>query len=270
MLPHIFHIYGPLWIQSYGLMIAVAFFVFFYFSYYSPLRKKIISAQGYINLVFVSLLWGIVGGRVFYLLTNWQDFSSAWYEVLLPWEGGFAVQGSFVGIIVSIFLYARKNNLKLLVLIDFISLYAPLLQAISRIGCFLSGCCFGVEASEDFIFAVVFRNPDVSSAPLGVPLHPTQLYMSVGAMIVFIVLQLMHRYGNFWGTGLIFFMYFFLENIFRFYIDFFRGDRGFLSKTALFGMNFYYSYNQLISMILLFGMIVLYVIFYCRKKFFKN
>jgi phosphatidylglycerol---prolipoprotein diacylglyceryl transferase len=269
MLPHIFHIYGPLWIQSYGLMIAIGFFVFFYCSYYSSLRNKVICAQGYINLVFKSLLWGIIGGRVFYLLTNWQDFSNAWYEILLPWEGGFAIQGSFVGIIISIFLYAKKHRIKFFALIDFVSLYAPLLQAFSRVGCFLSGCCFGVEASKDFIFAVVFKNPD-GNAPLGIPLHPTQLYMSVGALVIFVILQLMNRYGNFWGSGLIFLMYFFLENIFRFYIDFFRGDRGFLSKVALFGMDFYYSYNQLISLIFLFGTIVLYVIFYCRRKFLKN
>ena len=74
MCPRLIHIYGPLWIQGYGLMIAVGFLLFTYLFYKDSRRCKIISSEHFFNSIFVGLVAGIVGGRLFFVFYDNQSF----------------------------------------------------------------------------------------------------------------------------------------------------------------------------------------------------
>lgn len=222
MYPRLLHIYGPLWIQSYGVMIAIGFLVFLFLTLRHPLRKKLISRDLYLNAIFVGLASAIIGGRTLYVLLNLNEFSHNWLELFYPWVGGFVVLGAIIGVLIGGPAYLYKHKIPVLPILDLAAMYAPLMHAISRFGCLFAGCCYGAQA-QGLLWAITFTNPE-AHAPLCVPLHPTQIYMSIASLLIFFILRLLSpillkRPG---ATAFGFLM---LENISRFTIDFWRGDR---------------------------------------------
>jgi phosphatidylglycerol---prolipoprotein diacylglyceryl transferase len=264
MFPRILHIYGPLWIQSYGLMIALGFLIFLALTFHHPTRKKAIPGPLYINTVFWGFIAGVVGGRVLYVITEWKDFSDSCIEILYPWVGGFTVLGSIVGVLLVVPICLWINNIRVFTILDLVSMYAPLLQAISRMGCFLAGCCFGGEAPSWLPWAVTFTHL-AGTAPLNIPLHPVQLYSVIVSLVIFSFLKLFYTQKNS-KFGLITFAYLLLESASRFSIDFWRGDRGELFQ---FGNFIKLSQSQLLSlsffMISLAGLVIIII-----KNKYKN
>jgi phosphatidylglycerol:prolipoprotein diacylglycerol transferase len=110
--------------------------------------------------------------------------------------------------------------------------YAPALAlglGIGRLGCFAAGCDYGKPTTS--FLGVVFTDPfshEVAGTPLGVPLHPTQLYEALATFLIFGILVLCYRYKRY--DGQIFLLYLALYAAARFLIEFLRGDedRGFL------------------------------------------
>lgn len=243
MYPHIFHIYGPIWVQGYGLMIAIGFLLFAYLTYKNPQRNALISTENFFNMLFLGLIAGIIGGRLFVILSNWQGFSQNPLEIFYPWVGGFGLEGTIITILITIPIYLKIKNVPILPTIDLISIYAPLLQAISRIGCFLAGCCYGIQADPSFIFGVTFENPE-GLAPLNICLHPTQLYSSVTSFFIFIVLYLQSKYTKY-KNGQIAFTYLVIEGFARFVVDFWRGERDIISSLSKYYILSQISYSQL-------------------------
>ena len=93
-------------------------------------------------------------------------------------------------------------------------------QAFGRIGCFLAGCCYGIET--DSAFAVVF--PENGHSPAGVPLVPTQLVMSALDFLHCIALCVFLAKGKRRTHGQALGLYFVFYSIGRFLVEFIRGD----------------------------------------------
>jgi len=237
MYPRVLHLYGPIWINSYGIMIAIGFLLFAFFTYRYPLRKKIIETNDFFDVLFIGLLSGILGGRLLFVIENFDAFESNFFEIFYPWIGGFSLLGTIISIMIVIPVYLKWRKINILPFLDLISIYAPLLQAISRIGCFLAGCCYGKMVSNNLLWSVVYTNPE-SLAPLNIPLHPTQLYSTVASFSIFLIL----RFGitkKAKNVGQIAFFYLMLESSSRFIVDFWRGDR-----ELIFGI---FSFSQFLA-----------------------
>ena len=247
MYPRLICVYGPLWIQSYGLMIAVGFLLFLYLTYNHPLRKRIVDGVTYLNIVFFGLLAGIVGGRLLFVMFSWREFVGNWLEIFYPWVGGFIVLGSIVGVLLVIPFYLAKHSIPAFMLLDIAAIYASLFQAVARIGCFFAGCCYGCSASSWLPWRVVFTNP-VGVAPLNVPLHPAQIYSSLASLCIFLIIRGMVGCIKF-KPGQIMFCYLTLESLSRFCVDFFRGDQTDLIDLSKFAKIFYFqlSSSQVLS-----------------------
>ena len=103
-------------------------------------------------------------------------------------------------------------------------------HVVGRLGCFLGGCCYGAPTSAPW--AVTFTSPDAAAnvgTPLGVPLHPTQLYEAGTELMILFGLLALERKGRSF-PGRTFFGYLFVYGISRFIIEFYRGDpRGFVT-----------------------------------------
>src|SRR5438128_8645082 len=102
-------------------------------------------------------------------------------------------------------------------------------QAIGRIGCFMAGDDYGRPAHVPW--AVTFTDPraaQIGGAPLGVPLHPVQLYEAAVCAALFVVLLQLTRRKQFDGEVIL--SYTLLYAVARFVLEFFRGDadRGFI------------------------------------------
>ena len=229
MYPRILHIYGPLWINSYGVMIAIGFSLFMYLTYTNPKREKIISSDTFFNTIFIGLISGIIGGRIFFLISEWQVFSQNIIEIFYPWVGGFAILGTIIGVITTVPIYLKIKGVKILPTLDLVAVYAPLMQSISRIGCFLAGCCYGIPAAKNLIWAITFKNTECL-APTNIALHPTQLYLAAASFCIFLILYIKEKYFSN-KIGQLTFFYLMLESVSRFTIDFWRGDRDLIENS---------------------------------------
>lgn len=248
MFPHLLHIYGPLWIQSYGVMIAIGFICFLYITYNLERRKKIISDELYVNTVYLGLIAGIVGGRVLTIINSPEAFKECWYEVFFPWVGGLTVLGAILGVIFTVTLYLMYYRIPILPMLDIAAVYAPMMQGFGRIGCFLSGCCYGIPAGSDYWWSVTFTNP-ACQAPLNIPLHPAQLYTMVGSFTVFLILLAASRW-LYKRPGTLTTLYLVLENGNRFATDFWRSDRGELQTYNFMSWNIALSTMQWWSLVI--------------------
>lgn len=229
MLPYLFHIYGPMYANCYGIAIAVGILVFTYFVDQDPRRAKILSSEQLNNLILWGTLIGVVGARTLWVASNWPV---SFYEIFELWEGGFAVLGSILGILIFFPFYLHKNKIATFPLLDLAAIYAPLLQSIARIGCFLAGCCYGMPTDMDW--GVIYTHPDVA-VPLELrylPIHPTQLYSS---LILFMIYLMMHSFFSKYliRPGQLLAMYLMLASIERFIVDFWRADQEFFDLKYL-------------------------------------
>jgi phosphatidylglycerol---prolipoprotein diacylglyceryl transferase len=157
---------------------------------------------------------------------------------------GGTYYGGFLTAVVVIILYARHFGMRFLPLADVYAAPLALGHAIGRLGCFAAGCCYGKPTSLPW--GVIFRDPytqELVGTPLGIPLHPTQLYEAGAEFLVFGFLVFLGRRQRF--TGEIFAAYVVLYGLARGTIEFFRGDP---DRTLLAGGTF--SLMQVVSVAL--------------------
>jgi phosphatidylglycerol:prolipoprotein diacylglycerol transferase len=261
MFPQILHLYGPVWIFSYGTMIALGVCIFFYGTLMHKGLKKLISNALFVRGVQISVFAGVIGGRALYVASYPHEFAGRWQEIFYPWIGGLTIIGGIVGGAIAGSLFLRYHRIRILPVLDIVAIFLPNGQAIGRLGCFAGGCCYGAPAPADAWWAVIFTNP-AGNAPLNIPLHPAQLYVAAASLTIFLILffiqkEALKRQGSLVGLFLI------LENSSRFLIDFWRGDRdpiiGQIANVAI-------SQVQLYAAIGLVGSIIALVWFLTRDR----
>jgi phosphatidylglycerol:prolipoprotein diacylglycerol transferase len=126
--------------------------------------------------------------------------------------------GGILGLVVMLWYY----RVEMLPFFDLVGAYALLAHGIARIGCFISGCCYGT-VWYDGVCAVVYTH-QLSLAPLDVPLFPIQIVMSIASLVGFAVCYRIYQMRG-RRDGFVFGMYLLWESSARFFVDFFRGDR---------------------------------------------
>lgn len=255
MTRELFHIYGPFSIQSFGLAIAIGLLVFSYLFLHDARRKKIISVDNFLNVLFYGICIGVAGGRVLALFAG--DPIEKITDVFAVWQGGLSLLGGVLALLICVPWYLHYLKVPLLPFIDLVALYAPLLQSISRLGCFMAGCCFGHQC--DLPWAITYTDAH-SFAPLLVALHPTQLYSALLLLGLFLFLYYVGQYYV-RRKGQLFALYIGGLGIERFCVDFLRADREFSVLP-------YFSLHQWISLLLIVGALVGYLVL--RTKRYKH
>jgi phosphatidylglycerol:prolipoprotein diacylglycerol transferase len=200
-------------------------------------RREGLDAGQVLDLSTWLIVVALVGAKTLMILTNWrfywenpgEIFSWATLEAAGVFYGGFAAAVFFA------LWYTRVYRLPMLKVSD---AYAPAIalgQSIGRLGCFAAGCDYGKPTSS--FLHVVFTNPIISQnltgVPLGVPLHPIQIYESLATLGIFGIL--LWRYRHKTRDGQIFVLYLALYAAARFFLEFLRGDedRGFMFNHLL-------------------------------------
>ncbi len=202
--------FGPFTVYSYGVSLAAAVMVCA-FLLQKDAKKKNDNPQDIVDLLFFVVMGGIVGGRLFYILLNFSFFAENPSEVIQVQHGGLAWQGAFVLGLLSGILFIKKKKWPLFATLDMLAPYIALGQSIGRIGCFLNGCCFGKEAPWGIYFPVH-----------GARLHPTQLYDSLGLLLIFLILKKFQPFKK--RDGEVFLLYIILAAGLRFFVEFYRAD----------------------------------------------
>lgn len=239
MFPKLIHV-GRFFIPTYGTLVALGFLLGLWITVRLARRSKL-PAEPIVNLAIYCALAGLVGAKLFMILFDfkqyWDDPASLFSLSTLQAAGVY--QGGFLLALVTAILYIRHNRLPGFQTCDVFAPGVALGQAIGRLGCFSAGCCWGTECHLPW--AVTFNNPeahDLTGVPLGVPLHPAQLYESIADALVFAALFWMIRRPH--KAGAILGWYLVLYSGVRFAIEFSRFHEQ--------GLHFGLSWTQWISL----------------------
>ncbi len=141
--------------------------------------------------------------------------------------GGSVFYGGLIGAIIVLFVYTKVRKLSFGDYSDIGALAIPLFHFLGRIGCFLSGCCYGVEWEH----GITYHHSLVESAN-GVPRFPVQLVESGLNLLLFILLYVLYKKGK--ANHKILALYLLIYPVYRFILEFFRADtyRGFVGGLS--------------------------------------
>ena len=220
----IFFRLGPFTIHTYGVLVALAFLAGMLFAVREGKRKGI-DPEKILDLCFYILVAAIVGSRILQVAVEYRYYLEHPLEIVMIWKGGLVFYGGFIGAVFTAIWYMNRHSLPVWKVGDIMAPSIAIGQAIGRLGCFSAGCCYGAPTCVPW--AVTFTDPD-SLAVLGVPVHPSQLYESFGAFLIFIGLFLYRKRTQF--DGQLFWLYALCYSVLRFSLEFLRGDtdRGFM------------------------------------------
>jgi phosphatidylglycerol:prolipoprotein diacylglycerol transferase len=215
---------GPLSIHTYGVLVAAGFLLGIALAVRQG-KKEGIPPDRIIDIGFYVLLSAIVGSRLLFVGINAGHYLKHPLDIIKIWEGGLVFYGGLLLAVPVALWYIRRHALDMGNLMD---IFAPSLaigHAVGRLGCFSAGCCYGKPATVPW--AVTFFDPECL-AVTGIPIHPTQLYESMGEFLNFFILIFLRRHQSF--KGQLFWTYIVLYSLLRFTVEFFRGDaaRGYL------------------------------------------
>ena len=246
----------PLEIRSYGVLIAIGFLIML------PLisrqaQKEGISPNTIIDLGFWSLLWGIIGARILFILTTLSEYKKYPLEIFYIWKGGLVFYGGLIAGALTLIYYCKKHKLNMWQVMDLGALGVTFTHMFGRFGCLAAGCCFGRPTSLPW--GLTFHKEEAFARPLHTPLHPTQIYeiLFLGLLFIFLYFYLARR-KKFHGQIVL--TYFILYSAARFIIEFFRGDdiRGFVIPNMI-------STSQTVSLILFLIAVPLLIIKFQKK-----
>jgi len=220
-------------VKSYGFFMTVAHLVGLV-AIYLLARKRGLSIEPLVDLFFVSIVMGLVGARALYALSHWQEFQGNLGALFSLDQGGLSLFGGFVPAFLAAMALLRWKKLPVLQYADGLCPALPFSIALIRIGCFLQGCCHGAPLTAAWAVAFTRLDSKVPSPLLGLGLHPTQLYEAVFLFTLTIFLLVAQRYARA-PQGLLGTFTVFAYCVFRFLIDFHRGDleRGYFGVAWL-------------------------------------
>jgi phosphatidylglycerol:prolipoprotein diacylglycerol transferase len=229
--PRLLHI-GNFSLPTYGFMAATGL-IFGLLLIVRLGRDRGIDPDKLWNLGIVAILSGVAGAKLLMLLVDLGYYSEHPSEIfaLSTLQAGGVWSGGLVLAIVMCVWYMRRNQMPVLASCDVFAPGLALGHALGRLGCFAAGCCWGRETHVPW--AVTFKNPlaeQIVGTPLGIPLHPTQLYEFVLELANCIFLVWLLRRKKF--EGQIIGTYLITYGVGRYFIEFFRGDPG---RGELFG-----------------------------------
>lgn len=199
-------------------------------------RREGLDSGRLLDLSTWILLVSLLGAKVLMVVSDWGYYKQFPAQIFSrsTFLAGGVFYGGFIAAVLFAACYIRLHNLPFWKVVD---VYAPAISlglSVGRIGCFAAGCDYGKRTT--CAWGVVFTNPfshEVTGVPLGIPLHPTQLYESLASLLIFAIL--MWRYSRKSRDGEIFVLYLALYAVARFFIEFLRGDedRGFVFHHLL-------------------------------------
>jgi phosphatidylglycerol:prolipoprotein diacylglycerol transferase len=185
------------------------------------LCKKIFIKNSDINEKFddyiAYLIIGIIlGGRIGYVIFyNFSYYLDNIFDIFKIWQGGMSFHGGLVGVIVSSFLFAKKNNQNPFFYLDLVSLVAPIGIFFGRLANFINSELYGT--ATDVPWSVIFIKVDNLSR------HPSQLYEAIlEGVILFLILLFFTNKNYLKKPGLISGLFIIFYSLFRFFVEFFR------------------------------------------------
>jgi phosphatidylglycerol---prolipoprotein diacylglyceryl transferase len=214
---------GPMTVYTYGVLLAAAYLLGLKLATVRA-RSRGLDATRILDLGIYIIVSALVGAKLLLFVVDFRVFVTDPRELLtLLRSGGVFYGGLILAVIVSVW-YIRRVKLPLWTTCDVFAPGIALGHVIGRFGCLFAGCCYGRPTSEPWgiTFTDAFAAANVGT-PLGVALHPTQLYEAGAELLILALLLFTERRGKPF-PGRTFWLYMLLYAISRYVIEIFRGD----------------------------------------------
>jgi prolipoprotein diacylglyceryl transferase len=185
---------GPLELRAYGLMIALGLFVALALA-----RRRWSARGGNPDDITAIALWavpaGLVGARLYHVVTDWHRFEGRWWHVVAMWEGGLGIPGGLVGGVAAGAWIARRRGLPVAPILDVVAPAIPVAQAIGRFGNWFNQELFGRPTDLPWGLEIdpAHRPTDVADVAT---FHPTFLYEATWNVTLAAVLIAVERRWN--------------------------------------------------------------------------
>ena len=238
---------GPLAIRWYGLMYLAAFLQFWWLGKHRIQTHPQLAQAGWTvqrldDLLFYGVLGVILGGRLGQVIFYEPSYYLAHpLEIFAVWKGGMAFHGGFIGVLIVMWLYARKTQRTWIDITDFIAPLVPLGLAAGRIGNFINGELWGRICDPSLPWAMIFPYID------DLPRHPSQLYQAgLEGGSLFVIIWLFSRRAR--PRGAISGLFLIGYGSFRYLAEFFRNpDDGIIVVSEVISMGQWLSLPMIVA-----------------------
>lgn len=245
-------------IPAYSIAAAVGIIAAVFYTKKRVRQDRFADLDRYLELeIAVGLAGTALGAKLLYLVIEcgslFKDIRL--YGILKTGHaylvGGFVFYGGLIGCFTALYLFCRSSKVSFAHSLQLVLPAFPLAHSFGRIGCLITGCCYGKETNN--LLHIIYNHSQF--APNGVSLFPVQLVEALYELVLFFVLYnnsnqntpgdiMLCKYAQLYGAG-------------RFILEFYRGDecRGFIGVISV---------SQVLSMIII-AMSSAYIL-YTRKR----
>ncbi len=235
---------GNLEVRWYGILITLGIVLAFVYACTRAKRTENILVDDIIDIGLLTVPMGVIGARLYYVLTTWRDIEyNSFYDVVAIWEGGLAIYGGIIGGCLGIVIMCAIKHLSWRKLFDVIAPGVMIAQAVGRWGNFCNGEAFGYPIGKTTTFHLLNAEYTLQSGEgtvfhllrmgLGDAFyyHPTFFYESLWNIIGFVIINGLYKNKKY--DGQIALMYFTWYGFGRLFIEGLRTDSLYLPGTEL-------------------------------------
>lgn len=210
--------WGGLVLPWYWLAYVVGFFCVYLISEYLRKEQRLaLKRRDLIDMMLMSWVLLIVGGRLFYALVyNLSYFANQPLEIFAIWKGGMSFHGGLLGVLLGVLLLSRMRGISFFALTDLIAISCPIVLGLGRIANFINGELVGRVSTLPW--AVIFEKTYDAT-----PRHPSQVYEALGeGLLLFVILFLNREKLSHDPKGIISSYFLIFYGFIRFVLEFFR------------------------------------------------
>ncbi len=240
MYPELFSI-GSITVYSYGVLLAASYLLGLRLAMWRAKRWGL-DPNRVLDLGIYIIIAALVGAKLLLLVTDFDQFRGSWQDLLSIARSGGVFYGGLILAVAVAFWYIARHKMPFWTTCDVFAPGIALGHVTGRLGCLAAGCCYGRPA--DVPWAIVFTNPLAAAnvgTPLGIPLHPTQIYEAGAELLILLFILGTERRGRQFA-GRTFWLYILLYAVSRYILEMYRGD----PRGEVFG----FSTSQFISLVL--------------------
>lgn len=213
---------GPLKLNAYGAMIALGVVAAVWLSGRRLEKRGAGTREDMSAIALWGVPAGVIGGRLYHVITDWELFSGHPERIIQIWKGGLGIWGGiFLGVIVGIW-EGRRRGISTAVLLTCVAPALPLAQSIGRWGNWFNQELFGRPTTLPWGLEVSAFHTRQAGFPVGTLFHPTFLYESLACLALCGMLLLLDKVVK--RDGYLFLYYTAGYTLFRFFNEGLRID----------------------------------------------
>jgi prolipoprotein diacylglyceryl transferase len=175
---------GPLRLNAYGLMIAIGVIVAVRIAGRRAENKGVGTTEDISSIAMWAVPAGVLGGRAYHVLTDYERFQGHWFDAIKIWQGGLGIWGGVTAGVAVGWWCARRRGLDAWWIISCAAPAIAIAQAIGRWGNWFNQELFGRPTTLPWALQVSGNIAEKAGYVAGTTFHPTFLYESVGCVVL--------------------------------------------------------------------------------------